>query len=176
MDWVRVIAGLQVLGGVHGLIQLVGLLPVSESMQDAGIVSYIIFAFLLVASIVSGVLLWFKKRRGFVWSIIIQFLQAVRFTFGPINYGFHTLISLGLYIRFRKENSGVGIDFEFLDTYFYAFTKMVYKFNLYLPFDVVVNVSSFLFFFYLYFIFDRLYPMESPHRMQETTERALTDR
>ena len=169
MDWVKVIAVLQVLGGIHGLAQLVGDISVSEQMQDAGIISYTIFAILLVMSIISGVLLWYKKRRGFVWSIIIQFLQAVRFTFGPINYGFHLLISLGLYIRFLKSGSGVGIDFEFLNTYFYVYTKIVYKFNLYLPFDVVVNVSSLLCFFYLYFIFDRLYPMESTYHLQETT-------
>ena len=169
MDWIKVIAVLQVLGGVHGLVQLVAGLSVSEEMQETGIVSYTLFAFLLVMSIISGVLLWFKKRRGFVWSIVIQFLQGVRFTFGPLNYGFHTLLSLGLYIRFLKINSGVGIDFEFLNTYFYFYTKVVYKFNLYLPFDIVVNVSSLLCFFYLYFIFDRLYPMESPYSVPETT-------
>lgn len=175
MDWVRLIAGLQVLGGIHGLVQLVGLMSVSEKMQDAGTVSYIVFAVLLVMSVISGVLLWFKQRRGFVWSIIIQFLQAVRITFGAMNYGFHTLISLGVFIRFRKGNSGFGIDLEFLDTYFYAYTKMVYKFNLYLPFDVVVNVSALLCFFYLYFIFDRLFPMEGSYPLQETAEGALTD-
>ena len=171
MDWVKVIAGLQVLGGIHGFVQLTTGISVSQEMQDTGIISYAIFTFLLVMSIISGVLLWFKKRRGFVWSILIQFLQSVRFTFGPINYGFHLLISVGLYIRFLKSGSGVGIDFEFLNTYFYAYTKIVYKFNLYLPFDVVVNVSSLLCFFYLYFIYDRLYPMESPYHLQETTKR-----
>ena len=73
MDWIKVIAVLQVLGGVHGLVQLVAGLSVSEEMQETGIISYTLFAFLLVMSIVSGVLLWFKKRRGFVWSIFIQF-------------------------------------------------------------------------------------------------------
>ncbi len=176
MDWVRLIAGLQILGGLHGLAQLLGLMAMSDKMQDTGTISYLVFAVLLVVSVIAGVLLWFKQRRGFVWSIIIQFLQAVRMTFGAINYGFHTLISLGVYIRFRKDNSGFGIDLEWLDTYFYAYTKMVYKFNLYLPFDVVVNVSAMLCFFYLYFIFDRLFPMEAPQTLQETTGGALTDR
>ena len=106
---------------------------------------------------------------------MIQFLQTVRMTFGAINYGFHMLVSLGVYIRFRKGDSGFGIEFEFLDTYFYAYTKMIYKFNLYLPFDVVVNVSALLCFFYLYFVFDRLYPMQSPHALQETTKGIFTN-
>ncbi|WP_143301532.1 hypothetical protein [Candidatus Entotheonella palauensis] len=162
-------------GGIHGLVMLAGLIPASEKMQEAGTVSYIVFAILLVLNIIAGVLLWFKQRRGFVWSITLQFLQAVRITFGAVNYGFHTLISVGVFIRFRKGNSGFGIDFEFLDTYFYIYTKIIYKLNLYLPFDVVVNVSALLCFFYLYFIFDRLFPMERSHPLQETTESAFTD-
>ncbi|MGQ4809435.1 hypothetical protein NKDENANG_02852 [Candidatus Entotheonellaceae bacterium PAL068K] len=169
MDWLKVIAVIQVVGGIHGLIQLIAGAFASPAMQDAGIISHILFACLSGISIIAGILLWFKKRRGFVWSIVLQFLQGVRITFGPFNYGFNLFLSLGVYVRFLKNSSGIGVDFEFFDTYFYLYTKIIYKFNLYLPFDVVVNVSSLFCFFYLYFMFDKLYPMESPYNLQEAS-------
>jgi hypothetical protein len=162
MDWVRVIAVLQVLGGVYGLLQLVASATGPEEMQEAGVLSYSVYVALLLASVSAGVLLWLKNRRGFVWSIILQFLQAVRFTFGPLNYGFLAMPSLEIYIRFLKGNSGIGLNLHVLESYLYLYTKVIYKYNLYLPFETVVNVSSLLCFFYLYFIFDRLFPMHAP--------------
>ncbi len=167
MDWMKVIAVFEILGGIHGLIQLAVHRSSLIEMQDVGMVNYVVFVFLLVMSIVAGGLLWFKQRRGFVYSIFIQFFQWVRFTFGPLNYGFNLLFSIGVYIRFLKQNSGVGINIEFFETYLYFYTKIVYKFNLYLPFDIVVNVSSMFLFFYLYFIYDRLFPMEAPYTLKE---------
>ena len=98
MDWVKVIAVIQVLGGIHGLIQLIAGASASQAMQGAGIISHTLFACLSGISVIAGILLWFKKRRGFVWSIVLQFLQGVRITFGPgCRYHFSHSIRLPLW-------------------------------------------------------------------------------
>ncbi len=169
MDMVKAIAVFQVLGGLHGLALLLTGAPMPE-MGEAGPVSYGIFAFLCVVSVAAGSLLWFQKRSGFVGSILVQALQAVRLTFGPLNFGFHLLGSLDIYIRFVKSGPGIGLDLGLFESYFYFYTHVVYKFNLYLPFEAVLNVSAMLGFFYLYYVFDGLFPMESPHALQEEAE------
>ncbi|GIX49248.1 MAG: hypothetical protein KatS3mg131_3459 [Candidatus Tectimicrobiota bacterium] len=159
IDWVRVVAVFQVLGGLHGLGQL---WRDGAPEAAAGLVVQGLFAALCLLSIAAGVLLWRKTRRGFVWSMWLQLLQALRFTFGPLNYGLQLLFGLGIYVKFFKNGSGIGLDVNVLSSFLELYTRVVYKFNMYLPFEMVVNVTALLAFFYLYYVYDALFPLQEP--------------
>lgn len=168
MKYVKAIAVFQILGGIHGFITLIGRLFSSAGIHDDNVFSYALFITILCISVLAGILLWSQKRMGFILSMYVQLLQAIRFTFGPVNYGFNLFISLGLGIEISKHKLKLAINFEFLETYLFFFTKIVYRFNLYLPFHVVINVSSLLCFLYLYFMYDKLFPMKLRYSLQET--------
>ncbi len=165
---IKTIAVFQVLGGLHGLLSLTGWMSPAPQ-QDSPIITYALFPLLLIASIVAGVLLFQEKRRGYKLSIFLQLIQILRFTFGPINFGFNLLCSFGLDINISKQQLWFSFNIEILKTYLWFFVEFVYKFNLYLPFKMTLNLSAILCFIYLFYIFDQRFPMPSSPPVPETT-------
>lgn len=174
MKYIKAIAVFQVFGGLHGLIMLANSTSFSQNIQDTNIIVHIAFIVLLFMSFVSGILLFFQKKAGFLLSIFVQLLQVIRFTFGPINYGLNILASLGVIIEIAHNDLRLGISLEFFKSYMFLFTKFVYKFNLFLPFSVIINISSLLCFMYLCFLYDQVFPRKSGDTWPQTQASAAT--
>jgi hypothetical protein len=161
MRYVKAIAVFQILGGLHGLTMLISNTSFSQDVQDTNLIVYILFILLLFISLISGVLLFLQKKIGFILSAFVHLLQIVRFTFGPVNYGLNILASFGIIIEIAQNSLRLGIDVEFLKSYMFLFTNFVYKFNLYLPFSVILNISALLCFMYLCFLYDQVFPRKA---------------
>lgn len=176
MNYVKAIAVFQVLGGLHGLIVLVSNTSFSQEIQDTNMIVHLLFILSLSLSIISGVLLFLQKKIGFILSAFVHLMQITRFTFGPINYGLNILASFGIIIEIAHNDLRVGIDFELFKSYMFVFTKFVYKFNLYLPFSVIINISALLCFMYLCFLYDQVFPRKLGHTWPERRDAATAKR
>ncbi len=163
---IKLIAVWQVLGGVHGLITFPQRTSYFQGVQETSLIIDYIFIAVLIISIVSGILLFLQKRVGFLLSIFLQLFQIVRFVFGPLNYGLNLFFSLGIFLYIDKAFT-IGIDLKFFKTYLLAHTNFVYKFSLYLPFHVTLNLSSLLCFVYLCLLYDQIFPRSYTFEFQE---------
>jgi hypothetical protein len=176
MRYVKAIAVFQVFGGLHGLIMIISNTSFSQNVQDTNIIVHILFILLLFISLISGILLFLQRKIGFILSAFIHLLQITRFTFGPINYGLNILASFGIIIEIAHNDLRLGISFEFFKSYMFVFAKFVYKFNLYLPFSVIINISALLCFMYLCFIYDQVFPRKRGHTWPERRDAAAAKR
>lgn|GEM_PF-5499688 len=90
----RIIAGIELLGGMSGVIYVV---PLLWSNQPILVKTYALIAvFLFSIGMVAGFFLWRGQRLGFTLSEIFQLMQVPIVSNSAISYGLYALIRLGI--------------------------------------------------------------------------------
>lgn len=109
--WRRIIAALEVLGGVFGigivLWDIAGRLVDWFTFAVAGVV----FGIYLL-SIVAGVLLWRNRRTGRVASIFIQLLQLFKLVSPPLTFSISIGFDFYIFVQAAAGFSNVGFEFK----------------------------------------------------------------
>lgn len=113
----RLIAGLEVIGGVFGLSILAKQLP--EFRLDLYFVVLAPIAIsVFVMSVVAGVLLWRNHRAGRMASIIVQAIQLPKLVSPILIFLFSFGLDFYPYIRVERGTvSKVGLDFKLAPFY-----------------------------------------------------------
>lgn len=111
--WRRIIAGLEVGGGVFGvgiiLWDIAGRLMDWFTFALAGVV----FGIYLL-SVVAGVLLWRNRRAGRVASIFIQLLQLFKLVSPPLTFSISIGFDFYIFFQAAANFSNVGFDLKVL--------------------------------------------------------------
>src|SRR5688572_170945 len=111
--WPRIIAALEVIGGVFGvgiiLWDIAGRLVDWFTFALAGVV-FGIYLF----SIVAGVLLWRNRRAGRVASIFVQLLQLFKLVSPPLTFSISIGFDFYVFLQATENFSNVGFEFKVL--------------------------------------------------------------
>lgn len=111
--WRRIIAALEVVGGVFGLgiilWDIAGRLVDWFTFALAGVV----FGIYLL-SIVSGVLLWRNRRAGRVASIFVQLLQLFKLVSPPLTFSISIGFDFYIFVQATENFSNVGFELKVL--------------------------------------------------------------
>lgn len=115
--WRRIIAGLQIVGGIFGII-FIALELNSTQINAASLLIAILVLLIYVLSLVAGVLLWREHRWGRPASIIVQAIQLPKLL-SPILI-FNICFGLDIYPYLMVTNYGFfGVGFELKVLAFY---------------------------------------------------------
>jgi hypothetical protein len=147
------IAGLELTGGVCGLVILVKQLPTFRIDAHVIILSPIAIGIFLM-SFIAGMLLWVDHRAGRITSIIVQFLQLPKLASPLLIFMFSFGFDFYPYVVAARGVSKVETDFKLLAFY-----------NLYLnrpgfPFAFGISIPAIVFLIVLI----RHRPVDSPEK------------
>lgn len=115
VDWIRIIAGIEIFGGIYGAIfSIKNVFTAKEQMFF-----YILASILFVISLYAGIYLWKKTRLGLNLSIALQVFQILQFSLGSFLYLFYS----GFYIALGKAGARFMLDFGVGSNFLFYFTK-----------------------------------------------------
>jgi hypothetical protein len=106
----RVIAFLLIVGGLLGILtSSVTGVHFAQQHQDGRVASTIVSRTLFAWSVVTGVLLWRGKPRGFQWATFLFALQVPVFGLSRVVYEFSTFFSLRVMLGDTSRHVGADI-------------------------------------------------------------------
>lgn len=114
LNWTKIIAASEIIGGCAGLAAISFLVGISLSSSSfANLLSALIFLVPFFLSIYAGWLLWMNKPRGLSLSTIVQALQIVQLKIpGLLSYKFVSGLEIPLILEVDPLTSSISTNFS----------------------------------------------------------------
>jgi|RhiMethySRZTD1v2_1073278.scaffolds.fasta_scaffold19612_4 hypothetical protein len=136
--WLRIIAGLEVAGGLSGIGLITWQVLIATETIHAPLAAVIAFG-VYILSIVAGITLWQEQPFGRKTSIIIQMIQLPKFLSVPLTFFFSFGFDLYIYLVSIAEFSNLRINLK-LGAYHQLYINLPNA-----PFGIGVSIPACIF-------------------------------
>jgi hypothetical protein len=152
--WRRVIASLEIIGGLSG-VAFTSWLLLTISLDGLALLLAFFVLLVYLFSLVAGILLWREHRAGRTASIIVQIIQLPKIVSPQLIFIFCFGFDLYPHITIDTNFSAVGIELKFL-----AFFQLFFNSER-APISLGVSLPA------LFFLLIMLMPMQAPPPLEE---------